>query len=348
MNVTKGPVRRRSFLKKVGAALALPAFSRADNALNSQPNPYRLVLNWAKLPEGMKWGQVVAIDFDRDGDIYVFHRSEPGILKFSPDGKLLKNWGEGMFVMAHGLTVDRFGYIWTADSDTKDGRGGQVFKYDSNGKLLMSLGAKGVSAESPTGESFVAPTGVAVGANGDVFVSDGHHNPPHAGNHRILKFSQHGKFIKAWGKLGSMPGEINDPHAIAINSQGRLLIADRRNRRVQVFGPEGDFVAAWPQFGSVENLYIGKGDVLYVTDANSQTRSISSEYYAPYTRGIRVGSARDGSINYFIPEESWDPAHPTPASSGPVALGADPKGNVYVADVGTTVGFDRMMKKYVR
>src|SRR6478735_8113209 len=90
-------------------------------APNSQPNPYRLVLNWAQLPSEMKWGQVIAFDFDRDGDVYVFHRNDPGILKFSPSGKLLKSWGSGMFVMPHSVTVDRFGNIWASDADVKDG-----------------------------------------------------------------------------------------------------------------------------------------------------------------------------------------------------------------------------------
>jgi hypothetical protein len=117
----------------VSVAIAVPgqrAFTQAP-APNTQPNPYRLVMNWAQLPSNMMWGQVIAFDFDRDGNVYAFHRNDPAILKFSPDGKLLKSWGSGIFVQAHGLTVDRFGFIWTADSDAKDGNGGKFMNWES-------------------------------------------------------------------------------------------------------------------------------------------------------------------------------------------------------------------------
>jgi DNA-binding beta-propeller fold protein YncE len=338
----KASFPRRAFLQSLGAAVAVRALAKTSSEPNAQPDPYHVVMNWAHLPDGMKWGQAIAMDIDKNGDIYVFHRNDPGVLKFSPDGTYLKSWGTGIFVFAHGLLVDRFGYIWTADANVKDGRGGQVLKFDPDGKLVMELGKKGVRGESATGETFSAPTGVAVGANGDIFVSDGHDRDPKYGNHRILKFSKDGKFIKAWGsKTGSAQGEVSDPHGIAMDSHGRLLVADRGNKRVQVFDPEGNFVAEWPQFGSCENIYITKNDALYVTDSNSSEATKS-----PYKRGVRIGSAKDGSVRYFIPEESYDPGQK--GTSGPVGLCADAKGTVYAADVGVTVGFDKMMKKYVK
>ena len=350
---------RRTFLQGIGAAVAAHAFGKPSNAPNSQPNPYRLVMNWAHLPNGMTWGEVVGMDIDKDGNIYIFQRADPGILKFSPAGTLLKSWGTGLFALAHGLHIDRFGYIWTADAEAKDGKGAQVFKFDADGKLLMALGKKGVRAESPTGESFSAPTGVAVAANGDIFVSDGHGLPdPKYGNHRILKFSKDGKFIKAWGrKTGSAQGKVQDLYAIAMDSRGRLFVVDRGNKRVQLFDQEGNFIAAWPQFGVCEAIYIAKGDVLYVADANSTSglparagsRPSVASSPSPYRKGIRVASAKDGSVKYFIPEElpGDDPAQ-RDIKKGPVGVCADSKGTIYVADVGMLVGFDNMMKKYVK
>ena len=303
---------------------------------NAQSNPYRLVINWAQLPGEMKWGQVIAFDFDRDGNVFVFHRNDPGILKFSPAGKLLASWGAGMFVQAHSLTVDRAGDIWVTDSGAQDGKGAQVFKFDRTGKLLMTLGKAGVSAEGP--DTFLAPTAVVVAASGDVFIADGHGAARPGQNHRILKFSKDGRFIKAWGGTGAGQGQLNDPHALALDAQGRLFVADRTNRRVQVFDQDGRFIAAWPQFGHPENVYI-RNDVLYVSDSNSRPET-------PYRRGIRVGSVRDGSVQYFIPEESYRPDQM--ATSGPVGLGVDTSGVIYAADVGAVVGFDRMVKKYVR
>lgn len=238
---------------------------------NSQPNPYKVELNWARLPQGMTWGQVIAFDVDRDGDIYAFHRNDPGILKFNPAGTLVQSWGSGMFVMAHGLTVDRFGFIWTADADAKDGKGSQVMKFDRDGTLLMTLGKAGVKAQG--NDTFVGPTWVVVGVNGDIFVSDGHGRLPEGANHRILKFSKDGVFLKAWGGTGAANGQLNDPHGLAMDSAGRIFVADRGNQRIQVFDQEGTFVATWPQFGHPEGLFITSDDTLYVTDSNSRPES---------------------------------------------------------------------------
>jgi hypothetical protein len=124
------------------------------------------------------------------------------------------------------------------DSNVKDGVGGQVLKFDANGTLLLSLGKKGVLAEDPKGAAFVGPTGVAVAANGDVFVTDGH-GANAKGNYRVVRFAKDGTFVKTWGKTGTAAGELRDPHAIAIDSQGRLFVADRGNGRVQIFDHEG-------------------------------------------------------------------------------------------------------------
>src|ERR1700676_5482323 len=77
---------------------------------NSQPNPYRTVENWAKLPEGRTWGSTSAVDVDRNGNIWVGERCgrnscvgrpDAPILKFDPSGKLVTSFGEGMFVFPH-------------------------------------------------------------------------------------------------------------------------------------------------------------------------------------------------------------------------------------------------------
>jgi hypothetical protein len=351
MNSTQASFPRRTFLRGLTAAVAARAFGQTGDAPNSQPNPYKLVLNWARLAEGMKWwGQIVGLDVDKDGNIYAFNRFDslrgvvnvdtPAILKFSPDGKLLTSWGKGMFALPHNLFIDRFGYIWTADAETSDGVGAQVLKFDPDGKLVLALGKKGVSAEGPNGESFASPTGVVVASNGDIFVTDGHRGP---GGHRVVKYSKDGKFIKTWGKPGSAHGDFRVPHALAIDSRDRIFVVDRGNRRIQVFDADGTFVAEWPQFGICETIYIAKGDVLYVADANSTVATKS-----PYKKGIRVGSAKDGSVKYFIPEEVPDDDDEQRATKGPVSLCADSNGTIYACDYGPAVGYDRMMKKYVK
>ena len=51
------------------------------------------------------------------------------------------------------------------------------------------------------------------------------------------------------GKKGTGPGEFDQPHALAIDSQGRLFVGDRGNNRVQILDQDGKFIAEWAQFG---------------------------------------------------------------------------------------------------
>src|SRR6266702_8895670 len=161
---------------------------------------------WAKLPDGRKWGQTSAIDVDRDGNIWVFERcganscagsNAAPVVKLAPSGKYLRSFGAGMFVFPHGIHVDRAGNVWVTDADGKEGKGHRVVKFSANGKVLLTLGKAGVAGDGP--DTFNRPTDVAVAANGDIFVSDGHGGDSNA---RIVKFSKDGKFIKTWGRRG--------------------------------------------------------------------------------------------------------------------------------------------------
>src|SRR5262249_42301592 len=153
-------------------------------------------------------------------------RTEPPILKFDKSGKLLKSWGAGMFVFPHGATIDGEGNLWVTDSQTQDGKGSQVFKFSSTGKLLMTLGKAGVASAQPG--LFDEPTDVVVAPNGNIFVTEGHSGGT-VGNDRVSKFSKDGKFLLSWGKKGSGSTELDSPHTIAMDSRGRLFVGDRGN-----------------------------------------------------------------------------------------------------------------------
>ena len=178
---------------------------------------------------------MISVDPAANGDIWVFHRSDPPVLRFDPSGKVVKSFGEGMIVQAHGMTVDRDGNVWVTDAQIKDGKGNQVFKFSPDGKLLMTLGKPGVAGGGT--DVFSGPCDVAIAQNGDIFVADGHIADVPV--NRIMKFSKDGKFIKAWGKRGSGPGEFDTPHSIAIDSRGRIFVADRSNSRIQIFDQDG-------------------------------------------------------------------------------------------------------------
>src|ERR1700733_8359917 len=113
-------------------------------ATNNLPNPYHPVENWAQLPAGVQWGQVIGVQPDAHGNLWVLHRSDPPILEFDASGKFLKSFGAGMFVQPHGLAIDRAGNIWTTDEQGKDGKGQQAIKFSPDGQVLMTLGKAGV------------------------------------------------------------------------------------------------------------------------------------------------------------------------------------------------------------
>jgi hypothetical protein len=168
--------------------------------------------------------------------------------------------------------------------------------------------------------------------SGEIFVSQGHGQ----GKSEILKFSKDGKLIKRWGQTGTGPGEFDQPHALAMDSRDRLFIGDRNNNRIQIFDHDGTFLEEWKQFSRPSGIYIDKKDNIYVADSESESVSRNHD---GWKRGIRVGSAKDGSVKYFIP----DPAEKPPSTSAAEGVAADSQGTIYGAEVGP-----RRLMKYVR
>jgi sugar lactone lactonase YvrE len=331
---------------------------------NSLPSPYQTVKDWAKFPDGRMWGSTSAVEIDKDGkSIWVAERCGanscldratgqmsplPPILKFDPSGKLVKSFGEGMLIFAHGIFVDRDGNVWVTDGQDNAPqpagggapaagatKGHQVYKFSPDGKLLMTLGKPG-GAAAP--DYFYQPNDVLAAPNGDIFVSEGHGGENK--NNRILKFSKDGKLIKTWGKFGTGPGEFDLPHALAMDSKGRLFVGDRNNNRIQIFDQDGKFLAEWKQFSRPSGLYIDKNDTLYVAD--SESGSVSRNHDG-WKRGIRIGSAKDGKLIAFIPDPETRVRPEFTGTSAAEGVAADAQGIVYGAEVGP-----RGVKRYVK
>ncbi|OFW16070.1 MAG: hypothetical protein A3F70_12255 [Acidobacteria bacterium RIFCSPLOWO2_12_FULL_67_14] len=308
-----------------GVTIAAGVASGQSAAPNSQPNPYRTIQNWSKLP-GRTIGQMATIDIDRQGNIWVIERCggtscadkpDAPAVAFNASGDLVKSIGAGIFAQPHGIGIDRDGNIWVTDTQNVPGKGQQVHKFSPDGTLLLSLGTAGVPGDGPG--TFNGPSDVAVAPNGDIFVGDGHGGNTNA---RIVKFSRDGKFIKTWGRRGTGPGDFGTPHGLAFDSKGRLFVADRDNNRVQIFNQDGEFLAEWTQFGRPSGLHIDANDTLYVADSQSD----GEKQNPPFRRGIRIGSARDGSVTAFIP--FWNP---DPKASAPEGVITDAAGNLYTA-----------------
>lgn len=325
----------------IGGAVLLVAAKKAGPP-NSEPNPYKTTENWGMLEGGRKWGSSSAVDIDPDGrGVWIAERcganscaadkTTPVIMKFDPTGKMLKSFGAGMLVFPHGIHVDKEGNVWVTDGQGRDGRGHQIFKFSPDGKVLLTLGKKGVAGEGP--DEFNMPSDVHVAPNGDIFVADGHGGKSNA---RIVKFDKNGKFIKTWGKLGKGKGEFDCPHALAMDSRGRLFVGDRFNNRIQIFDQDGKYLDEWTQFSRPSGLFIDRKDRLYVADSESTDRT-GYGHNPGWKRGMRIGSAKDGSVVAFIP----DPSPASGATSAAEGVAADTKGIVYGAEV-----LSRSIKRY--
>jgi streptogramin lyase len=271
----------------------------------------------------------------------------PAVYSFDVNGKLVSSFGAGMFVSPHGIFVDREGNVWITDCACTGGggRGGardtsaprptkghQVFKFDHTGKLLLTLGKPGGGSGA---EYFTQPNDVLVAPNGDIFVAEGHSSNP-GSTARVLKFSKDGKLIKTFGTFGHGTDDLDQPHALAMDSRGRLFVGDRGNNRIKIFDQDGKLLDTWYQFSRPSGIYIDARDNIYVAD--SESGSVAKDRTG-WKRGIRIGSARDGSVRAFIPDPNENP----PSTSAAEGVAADASGVIYGAEVGP-----RALKRYVR
>ena len=371
--------RFRGPLTRLACALAIGTGVVAQSTIeptNSAPNPYQTIEGWAKMPAGRSWGSTSAVDVDKDGtSIWVGERCGANscwdaakgamstldvVLKFDQSGALVRSFGAGLMVFPHGIHVDRDGNVWLTDGQDnlpRRGRGAapdaplppppaqivghQIFKFSPEGKLLLTLGKAGGNQPGTQADpaSFYQPNDVITNDKGEIFVCEGHSSNATA-HARISKFDRTGKFLKAWGTRGSAPGEFDQPHSLAWDSKGRLFVADRSNNRIQIFDQEGTLLDhGWEQYSRISGLWIDKNDMLYAADSESGSVAPAR---SDWTRGIRIGSIRDGKqgkIQYFIP----DPAAKPPSTSAAEGVAVDQAGNIFGAEVGP-----RALKKYVK
>jgi hypothetical protein len=288
---------------RVFTTLSMCVLVGAAIYLRAAETGFTLADKWGALPSGQEWGEVTGVAVDAKNTIIAVRRTDPPVIEMNPAGQVLKMWGEKMFVWPHGFRIDHDGFLWITDGRAADGRGEQIFKIAPDGRVAMTLGTKGVAGE--TSSTFAGPADVAFAANGDIFVADGHVN------NRVVKFSKDGRFIKSWGKKGTGPGEFSVPHAVALDSRGRVFVADRGNRRIQIFDQDGQYLAEWTQFGRPSGLLITADDTIYVADVQDKP-------------GISFGSAKDGTVRGRI------------EGTLPESIAVDRDGSVYAGE--TTTG----------
>jgi DNA-binding beta-propeller fold protein YncE len=336
-------------------------------AVNYLPNPYETVRDFGRLPDGRRWGSVSAIHVDIDGrHIWAGDRCGTNscagstvdpIVKMDPDGNVVQSFGAGMFIWPHGVHVDRAGNIWVTDArgatdaeleqfPGERNKGHAVYKFSPRGELLLTLGTPGVRGDG-TGALLAEPNDVIIAPNGDIFVAEAHsdQNSDVAGPNtvaRIAKFSSDGTYLMSFGQFGTGSGELRGPHALALDSQGRLFVADRGNNRIQIFDQEGNLLDIWHQFSRISGLVITPDDILYAIDSES------SEVRNPggWRKGLRIGSARTGEVWYFVgPHDSATPTGGGGLNAMGEGVTVDAQGNVYAGEVGAVQGVTKFIPR---
>lgn len=238
-------------------AAAVCAFAQQRPVKSGPPLPHKLVSDWAQLPKSWNFGEASGVDVDRNDNVWAFNRGKRQIIQFDRTGRMIQAWEDMPIRSAHGIRVGPDGNIWALDV-----AGHTLFTFNTEGRILQVIG--GVGGQAGTMESkdaFNRPTGVAFAANGDYYVSDGYVNS------RVVRFGRDGIYQKQWGAKGTADGEFNTVHDVAVDSRGRVYVADRENWRVQVFDADGKFLAKWTDVGSPWGLYYAaKENAIYMCD----------------------------------------------------------------------------------
>lgn len=343
-----------------------PAAHADQEPINSRPNPYETQRNFGTLPDGRSWGSVSAVNIDIDG-INVWAGDRCGtnscatsdvnpIVKLDPDGNVLTSFGAGLIIWPHGMDVDSEGNVWVVDARAANareleenpwaaGKGHTVMKFSPEGELLMTLGTGGETGDPPT--HFDAPNDVLIAPSGTIYVGDTHgaQFQDAAGptsKSRISMFAPGGTFIKSFGEFGYEDGQFRSPHSLAMDSQGRLFVADRGNARIQIFSQDGKHLDTWYQFSRISGLFIDPNtDMLYAIDSESD-----DNYNPGWSKGLRVGNARTGEVLYFVPaHESSRPSGMGGVGSMGEGVTVDRNGVVYAGEVGPIQGMTKFVPR---
>jgi len=288
-------------------AVVLSTGALAAELKSGPPLPHRLVPDWAQLPKGYNFGECSGVDVDRQGNVWVFNRGAWPIIQLDKNGKMLQAWSDEAIRLksSHGIRVDPDGNLWGADV-----KGHVLIKYSPQGRVLMVVGQRqGTPGNNASKDAFNEPTGFAFGSDGSIYVSDGYVNQ------RVIQLSKAGEYLRHWGEKGTADGQFNLVHDVAVDSQGRVYVADRTNARVQVFTSEGKFLGKWVDIGNPWGLYyVDREKAMYMCDgANNRVVKLNLD-----------GQVQGVLGSYGKTQGKFDFAH---------NIAVDDEGSIYVVEI---------------
>jgi DNA-binding beta-propeller fold protein YncE len=236
---------------------------------------------------------------DREGNIVVVEPHYQRVNHFSPEGKLLAQWGKfgtngGEFILPRAVAVNSHNEFFVSEYSALERV--QKFRWVGVSQPLaaQSMPLQQVSpatrvwpAKVPTltpnavvfmqafGQAgnapgdFNRPEGICVDADDRVYVAD-------SCNHRIEIFDRDGKFLRAYGQAGSGKGELSYPYDICVDKAGRQYVCEFGNSRIQIFDSHdqpleiiGGPGAEPGQFNNPWGVALDSAGNLYVADSQN-------------------------------------------------------------------------------
>ena len=287
---------------------------------------YMVDAAWPQKPADYQWAAVSGVAVDKQDRVWIFTRATPPIQVYTPAGKLVRAWGEDSIKTAHHLKIDEDGNIWVADIGLH-----VVRKFSPQGELLLTIGTPGESGNDTA--RMDKPTDMAIAPNGHVYVSDGY------GNNRIVHFDAEGNYVSEWGELGTGPKQFSLPHAIDIDAQGRLYVADRNNVRVCVYSQAGEMLDLWEHKIVPWGFCVTPADEIWVCGSSPMPWRNDPDYPGaplgcPPKDQVLMRFDTDGELQqlWTIPKGMDGKEQP-----GDVnwihAMALDSQGNIYVGDI---------------
>jgi DNA-binding beta-propeller fold protein YncE len=319
----------------------MPSSGRAGVTVGSGKFRYEAVVGWEQLPPGWSFVEVAGVATDSRDRVYVFNRGDHPVIVFDRDGRFITSWGEGVFKRAHGIHIGPDDAVYCTDDLDHT-----VRKFTREGRLLLTLGTSGRPSDTGidgidyrsirrAGPPFHRPTNVALAKDGALYITDGY------GNARVHKFTAEGRLLSSWGEPGEGPGQFNLPHGIALDSQGRVYVADRENSRIQIFSANGEYLTEWTDVARPMQVFIDGQDNVFVAGVGWRAGLFpwqsppGAEPAGPqvsvFDHGGRLlaqwgdGSDPTAPGNFFAPHDIWVDSH----------------GDVYVGEVVMSAGGNR-------
>lgn len=248
-------------------ALAVGLSLLASMAHTQDAAAYHIDADWAQVPGGDWGGSTSWVAVDGKGQVVVMVRTAPYFRVFRRDGSFVRAWGTAPELRnAHSITFAPDGSLWATDAGNH-----VVYRYSADGELLQTLGQPGEAGDNSATTHFNQPNHVALAPDGSLYVSDGY------GNARVVQLDASGNYLRhIGGEQGAALGQLQLPHGVALDSQGRILVNDSDNQRIAVFDAQGQALTTWP-FPSRGGLVVTADDSVYVSDVNAGAINILRE-----------------------------------------------------------------------